>query len=662
MLQPAQPRNSFHRALFWGALAVIAIVMTAPGRHAPLRALLGLPAWLLIAALLQRGWHAWRASRVPRIAASQWGGIVLLGAGLAIGEYLLQGSRPLLGAWLTFNALPNAAAGLLALAVGIAVGLPLWARRGWGAVFECAGELLEHGWEARHGWRERLRQTDAPAAADIDSVDSRQQPTLSDFAIDGGFALRDIDTDDLPATIPPALEIARPASVETDTAVVAPAEHAWQLSPRRTLPKIELPQLMENLQRVARTRPAAPAQVQSTALPVIDSAEIRARLREIHGERLAPAPRPIAPAQPKPAQPVAKTVIRHTAKAAAAASKPVASAPASETSTANSTPPVAPLPVMPAAAAVVMHAPITLGIEPDPGVLADDLLIELPEHAPSTAPIPQAPPSLSWPQLDAGQLQHVPVFTGILERGLETAETATTPAPAQPAPVMPAPWLTEFDEEIIAPALPDAAVDDVAPWAAELIARRAAPPVPAAPRPAPRHYDDSMLPPVSLLQPATVGGVSLSDEELIERGILIEERLAEFKVKVRVLDAYAGPVITRYEIEPAVGVRGAQVVNLMKDLARALGLVSIRVVETIPGKTCMGMELPNPTRQMIRLSEILAAEEFAHSASKLTMALGKDITGKPIVTDLAKAPHMLVAGTTGSGKSVGVNAMILSLL
>ncbi|XLM19413.1 cell division protein FtsK, partial [Chromobacterium piscinae] len=151
-----------------------------------------------------------------------------------------------------------------------------------------------------------------------------------------------------------------------------------------------------------------------------------------------------------------------------------------------------------------------------------------------------------------------------------------------------------------------------------------------------------------------------NQDELIERGIVIEEKCAEFKVKVSVVDAYAGPVITRYEVEPAVGVRGNQVVNLMKDLSRALGLASIRVVETIPGKTCMGLELPNPKRQMIRLSEIFCADVFQQNASRLTLALGKDITGEPVVMDLAKAPHLLVAGTTGSGKSVGVNAMILS--
>jgi S-DNA-T family DNA segregation ATPase FtsK/SpoIIIE len=173
---------------------------------------------------------------------------------------------------------------------------------------------------------------------------------------------------------------------------------------------------------------------------------------------------------------------------------------------------------------------------------------------------------------------------------------------------------------------------------------------------------DFCLPPALLLHPADLAVAPASQDDLIDGGILIEEKLAEFRVKVNVLDAYAGPVITRYEIQPAVGVRGGQVVSLIKDLARALGVASIRVVETIPGKTCMGLELPNARRQMIRLSEVLSSEVFGSHGSKLAMALGKDITGEPVVADLAKAPHMLVAGTTGSGKSVGLNAMILSLL
>ncbi|TDG09224.1 cell division protein FtsK [Paraburkholderia guartelaensis] len=170
------------------------------------------------------------------------------------------------------------------------------------------------------------------------------------------------------------------------------------------------------------------------------------------------------------------------------------------------------------------------------------------------------------------------------------------------------------------------------------------------------------LPGLELLERASSEIEPVSEQKLAETSQLIEQRLQEFKVPVTVVGASAGPVITRFEVEPALGVRGSQIVGLMKDLSRGLGLTSIRVVETIPGKTCMGLELPNARRQMIRLSEILESAPYHRSQSKLTIAMGKDIVGHPIVTDLAKAPHMLVAGTTGSGKSVAINAMILSLL
>lgn len=173
---------------------------------------------------------------------------------------------------------------------------------------------------------------------------------------------------------------------------------------------------------------------------------------------------------------------------------------------------------------------------------------------------------------------------------------------------------------------------------------------------------DSPLPPVQLLDEADGPVVTLSADTLEFTSRLIEKKLLDFGVEVRVLAAYPGPVITRYEIEPAVGVKGSQIVNLVKDLARALSVVSIRVVETIPGKSCMGLEIPNPKRQVVRLSEILGSEVYAAMGSPLTLAMGKDIAGKPIVADLAKMPHLLVAGTTGSGKSVAINAMILSLL
>src|SRR6185436_11113406 len=157
-------------------------------------------------------------------------------------------------------------------------------------------------------------------------------------------------------------------------------------------------------------------------------------------------------------------------------------------------------------------------------------------------------------------------------------------------------------------------------------------------------------------------GEQVSPETLEFTSRLIEKKLSDFGVAVKVLAAYPGPVITRYEVEPAVGVKGSQIVNLVKYLARALSVVSIRVVETIPGKSCMGLEIPNPHRQIVRLSEILGSEAYHAVSSPLALALGKDIAGNPVVVDLAKMPHLLVAGTTGSGKSVALNAMILSLL
>ena len=173
---------------------------------------------------------------------------------------------------------------------------------------------------------------------------------------------------------------------------------------------------------------------------------------------------------------------------------------------------------------------------------------------------------------------------------------------------------------------------------------------------------DSTLPPLSLLDepPAVQETVSVETLEFTSR--LIEKKLSDFGVDAKVVAAYPGPVVTRYEIEPATGVKGSQIVGLARDLARSLSLTSIRVVETIPGKNYMALELPNPKRQIVRLTEIVGSKIYNDSASQLTIALGKDIAGKPVIADLAKMPHLLVAGTTGSGKSVGINATILSLL
>ena len=173
---------------------------------------------------------------------------------------------------------------------------------------------------------------------------------------------------------------------------------------------------------------------------------------------------------------------------------------------------------------------------------------------------------------------------------------------------------------------------------------------------------DSAEPPLHLLDEADKARVALSQDTLAFTSRLIEKKLLDFGVEVKVVAAYPGPVITRYEVEPAVGVKGSQIINLVRDLARALSVVSIRVVETIPGKSCMGLEIPNPTRQIVRLHEILSSPDYEDKNSPLTLALGKDIAGNPVVADLARMPHLLVAGTTGSGKSVAINAMLLSLV
>ncbi|CAN0646324.1 DNA segregation ATPase FtsK/SpoIIIE, S-DNA-T family [Burkholderia cepacia] len=273
--------------------------------------------------------------------------------------------------------------------------------------------------------------------------------------------------------------------------------------------------------------------------------------------------------------------------------------------------------------------------------------IEATTFAAPPAPAPASSPA-SWhvPNVaatpTAAALQPATTFPG----ASLSAPAAVTPVPAIPAaPPADATAATATTEPAAPP--PDTPVRPPRPNAFEFHA------------PATFNVE---LPTLDLLEPASDDIETITDEHLAQTAQVIEQRLQEFKVPVTVVGASAGPVITRFEIEPALGVRGSQIVGLMKDLSRGLGLTSIRVVETIPGKTCMGLELPNAKRQMIRLSEILESRQYQHSASQLTIAMGKDITGHPVVTDLAKAPHMLVAGTTGSGKSVAINAMILSLL
>ncbi|MDO7896096.1 DNA translocase FtsK [Pseudomonas citrulli] len=173
---------------------------------------------------------------------------------------------------------------------------------------------------------------------------------------------------------------------------------------------------------------------------------------------------------------------------------------------------------------------------------------------------------------------------------------------------------------------------------------------------------EGTLPPISILDPAEKKQLNYSPESLAAVGHLLEIKLKEFGVEVSVDSIHPGPVITRYEIQPAAGVKVSRIANLAKDLARSLAVTSVRVVEVIPGKTTVGIEIPNEDRQIVRFSEVLSTTEYDNHKSPVTLALGHDIGGKPVITDLAKMPHLLVAGTTGSGKSVGVNAMILSIL
>jgi DNA segregation ATPase FtsK/SpoIIIE, S-DNA-T family len=173
---------------------------------------------------------------------------------------------------------------------------------------------------------------------------------------------------------------------------------------------------------------------------------------------------------------------------------------------------------------------------------------------------------------------------------------------------------------------------------------------------------ESALPTLSLLDEPRQIGAGYSTEALEAISRLVELKLKDFGIEVEVVAIVPGPVITRFELMPAPGIKASRITGLSKDLARSLSTVSVRVVEVIPGKAVIGLEIPNERREIVSLSEVLKAREYEASDSPLTLALGKDIAGKPVVVDLARMPHLLVAGTTGSGKSVALNAMILSLL
>ena len=397
---------------------------------------------------------------------------------------------------------------------------------------------------------------------------------------------------------------------------------------------IENDEILANLGQISR-----PASLRRRVRHTEAAAERWAR-KQAATEAIAPQPAaPATPSRPKPAAPVKKS--------------PYISRPAAPNATVVEPPAV---PVVPMAKTDI----------PEPPVFQTSIApIDIPEP-------PAFEHKIQVPIFDAQVNAHV---SNQPERSIrdylisESAEEETEfdgepEAPVQPeAEAIQAVETIEPVESIETIARPSEYTQTVVETPVQTVEPSVQESMPSVVHPTSTTLTDALLPTTALLLPPQFDpSASQTEEQLLENSITIEEKLAEFKVKVKVMDSYSGPVITRYEIEPDVGVRGSAVLNLEKDLARSLGVASIRVVETIPGKTCMGLELPNPKRQMIRLSEIFNSPAFTESKSKLTLALGQDITGQPVVTDLAKAPHLLVAGTTGSGKSVGVNAMILSML
>lgn len=176
------------------------------------------------------------------------------------------------------------------------------------------------------------------------------------------------------------------------------------------------------------------------------------------------------------------------------------------------------------------------------------------------------------------------------------------------------------------------------------------------------HSENDALPALSLLDAPGPQTFGYSDDELNALSVLLVKKLADFNVSIEVVSVHQGPVITRFEVDPAAGIKAATITGLSKDLARALSTVSVRVVENIPGKPYVGIEIPNESREIVRLIEGLASRQFENMSSPLALVLGKDISGQTVIVDLAKMPHVLIAGTTGSGKSVCINAIILSLI
>lgn len=238
------------------------------------------------------------------------------------------------------------------------------------------------------------------------------------------------------------------------------------------------------------------------------------------------------------------------------------------------------------------------------------------------------------------------------------SSVASPPVEAQPQPVPP----TEADAQAAATNQAPSVSPVPQPSVSQPSVTQSPEPVEEVAADSAPDYSSYVLPTLDLLDPAPVYDEVYSEDELVALSQLLETRLQEFGISVTVEEVLPGPVVTSFEIMPAPGVKVSQISNLSKDLARALAVQAVRVVDVVPGKPYVGIEIPNMKRQVVGFKDVLSADNFKQSDSPLTMGLGKDIAGSPVVANLAKMPHLLVAGTTGSGKSVGVNSMILSML
>ena len=256
---------------------------------------------------------------------------------------------------------------------------------------------------------------------------------------------------------------------------------------------------------------------------------------------------------------------------------------------------------------------------------------------------------LDWPTQLIRQPKPVAVKAGATAESLTNKET-----PARPNP------FSRQEPEPVVPTMPPAFLFNPVEKAI-----KAPPPKPVKPEPGlvtKKLPAGETLPSLDLLDKRETHIKGYSQTDLEEMSRLVEDILADFNVSVEVVGFLPGPVITRFELQPAAGVKVSRISSLSKDLARALSVTSVRIVEVIPGKSVIGLEIPNREREMVNLRDLLASRVFEKSPALLTLGLGKDISGQPLVADLGKMPHALVAGTTGSGKSVAINSMILSLL